>query len=125
MDWNTIFLYFGLVVVFYFNLYSIITIPVFFVFRLILFFYRPLNLYNSYFFISFIPLIIIDGVWKKFSGHHLPFFAVLFMVSFLLSHSYISRYELTEASQRMINAEISSIVLYALYIFIFVEFNWA
>jgi len=124
MDWNTIFLYLGLVVVYAFSLQALITNVFSFVIRLPTLFFGYVRPHYSFFLCSFITLNIINLIWKKISGHHLPFFAVLFMIMFLCTRDYLNRNEQTYDQHLKISAEISSIVIYALYLFIFVEFNW-
>jgi len=126
------FLYLGLNIILLYRIqYSIFNNVVFIITDL---FPKTEKKYPLYHFIvSFVFWMFVNWVWKKISGNNLPFLSFLFIIFNILFWSPrfgIHKFKIYrrkwfhELDELLFSAQLTSAVLYALYIFIFVEFNW-
>lgn len=71
-----------------------------------------------------ITWFFINLIWLKVYNHNLPLLAFILSFSFQFIHGNLNNKELTVTSKQMIVAEMWSILLIAIYVLAFKEFNW-
>ena len=73
---------------------------------------------------SILTWYLINFLWLKAFDYNLPFLALFLSLLFQTYNLVASKDELTDSSKFMIEGDMIAIVLIALYVFIFKEFNW-
>lgn len=82
------------------------------------------NLFFSALSASVSVWIILCIIWFKIFDYAMPFLAFLLSVLFQAVHLKREKYSLSELSKTLIIAEIWGIIITAIFVFIFLKFNW-
>ncbi len=84
---------------------------------------RFTNIYVGVLIAGILTWLGINFIWFKVFDYHLPLLAFILSIGFQFWHFKKAQVELTETSKQMVVGEIWTIILVALYILIFKDFN--
>lgn len=82
------------------------------------------NIFLSALFVSVAVWLILGLFWFKIFDYAMPFLAFLLSILFQVLHLNKEKYSLSKLSKNLIVAEVWGIIITAIFVFIFVEFNW-
>lgn len=117
MDYTIISCYLVLLLIQYF---AIQAIPITLIGGLIS---RFTNIYVGVLISGILTWLGINLIWFKIFDYQLPLLAFILSIGFQFWHLKKAQLELTETSKQMVVGEIWSIILVAIYILIFKDFN--
>ncbi|WP_066219813.1 hypothetical protein [Formosa haliotis] len=84
---------------------------------------RFTNIYVGVLIAGILTWLGINFIWFKVFDYNLPLLAFILSIGFQFWHLKKAQLELTETSKQMVVGEIWSIILVAIYILIFKDFN--
>lgn len=85
-------------------------------------FKKNINLYVAYVFSFLLTYTFIDRAWYLIYDYHLPL--ILFVLVLFINIFQLSDKNLNKGGLMITQSEIISVILFGLYTFVFVEFNW-
>jgi hypothetical protein len=81
------------------------------------------NIYVGVLIAGILTWLGINLIWFKIFDYNLPLLAFILSIGFQFWHLKKAQFELTETSKKMVIGEIWAIILVAIYILVFKEFN--
>tara|TARA_R100000353_G_scaffold174742_1_gene143374 strand:+ start:1047 stop:1406 length:360 start_codon:yes stop_codon:yes gene_type:complete len=84
---------------------------------------RFTNIYVGVLIAGILTWLGINLIWFKIFDYQLPLLAFILSIGFQFWHLKKARLELTETSKQMVIGEIWTIILVAIYVLIFKDFN--
>jgi hypothetical protein len=81
------------------------------------------NIYVGVLIAGILTWLGINFIWFKIFDYQLPLLVFILSIGFQFRHLKKSEFELTETSKKMVVGEIWAIILVAIYILVFRDFN--